>query len=120
MLLRELTANISFTEASPEADLFLAMPGGLCFPLSRVTFSPTHHVIFEVYGSNRRMSKRQFLSALDMTFSVDGSFEVIVLFGALTFFVSDVRQQEEKLLLDWHCMLNKVLVTTKNTQKMKI
>lgn len=110
MLLRELTADISFTEASPDADLFLAMPGGLCFPLSRVTFSPTHHVIFEVYGSNRRMSKRQFLSALDMMFSVDGSFEVIVSCGALTFLVRGVRRNEDCIMLDWRCMLNRVLV----------
>lgn len=120
MLLRELTADISFTEASPDADLFLAMPGGLCFPLSRVTFSPTHHVIFEVYGSNRRMSKRQFLSALDMMLSVDGSFEVVVNFGALTFFVSEVRCIDGRLLLDWRCMLNKNILNIYNAKILEI
>lgn len=120
MLLRELTADISFTEASPEADLFLAMPGGLCFPVSRVTFSPTHHVIFEVCGANRRMSKRQFLSALDMMFSVDGDFKVVVTFGALTFFVAEVRQDGNRLLLDWHCMLNKNILSLQNPKIIEI
>ena len=120
MLLRELTADISFTEASPEADLFLAMPGGLCFPVSRVTFSPTHHVIFDVYGSNRRMSKQQFLSALDMMFSVDGGFEVVALCGALTFFVAGVSRRDDFIMLDWRCMLNRVLIEVIDTKIINI
>lgn len=120
MLLRELIADISFTEASPEADLFLAMPGGLCFPVSRVTFSSTRHVIFEVYGSNRRISKRQFLSALDMMFSVDGDFKVVAIFGALTFFVSGLKMQDGRLVLDWNCMLNKELFKVQNTKIIEI
>lgn len=120
MLLRELTADISFTEASPEANLFLSMPGGLCFPVSRVTFSETHHVIFEVRGSNGQMTKRQFLESIDRMFDVDGGFEVIAIFGALTFFVSRTHNKEEKLLLDWSCMLNKVLVNIQNTKLINI
>ena len=120
MLLRELTADISFTDAPPEACLFLSMPGGLCFPVSHVTFSATHHVIFEVRGSDRRMTKRQFLEALDRMFSVDGGFGVIVLCGALTFFVNSVRIEEDKLVLCWLCMLNRVLVDIQETKIINI
>lgn len=120
MLLRELTADISFTDAPPETYLFLSMPGGLCFPVSRVTFSGTHHVIFEVRGCNRRMTKRQFLEALDRMFNVDGGFEVIVLCGALTFFVNSVRTEDNKLVLCWRCMLNRVLVNMQETKIINI
>ena len=116
MKLRELLEDPEFSEAPPDTQIFLCMPGELRFPISRVSFSGTHHAILEVYRSDRRMTKQFLVDSVDRMFNVEGGFRVIATAGAVTFFINKIRYCEGAVLLDWTCMLNRRLVVMNSAQ----